>query len=258
MCAKLILLPNLLATSADKAASLPPCVDAVVSNLDGLIAESEKGGRHFLMRHTPHFRDIPIELLSEHKEEVDPLIDLMTGETTWGLVSDAGMPCLADPGARLVTRARKRGITIEAIPGPTSILLALALSGLPAQSFFFHGYPPKKPDERAIWIDSLSSDTTHLAIEAPYRNDHLFRALIDHLPETAHLGYAANLTAPDQIVDLRTVGEWRLAIPTIGKVPAIFMVRRARQRPSRKKGGPASKGRRAPHQARRGHRRRDS
>src|SRR5690606_19465422 len=124
-----------------------------VSKIDGIIAESPKGARRFLRHFSfekfSHISEIPTLLLNEHtheKEKIELLAPLLKGET-WGLVSDAGLPCIADPGSDLVFLARTKGIAIQSFPGPSSILMALQLSSLPAQSFAFHGYAKKKPEE---------------------------------------------------------------------------------------------------------------
>ena len=218
---ELILLPNLLDGQAPLEGSIPPIVHDIIPTLDGLIAENEKAGRHFLMKFTKEFRGIEIRVLSEHTKDLG---ELLTGEGKWGVVSDAGLPCIADPGARLVTLARKKGIAIRAIPGPSSIFLALMLSGLSAQAFTFHGYFPRDPQGRARTIRKLQKNHTHVCIEAPYRNDHLLQGLIDHLPEEARLCVAWNLTAPDQGVVVKRVLQWKKSSITLGKVPAIYVM----------------------------------
>jgi len=123
----LLLLPNLLGDLPEHKAFLPISVDQAVATIDGLIAESEKGGRRFLSRfqHAKKPHEIPIALLNKHNQDYDFLLEpCVTGEI-WGLVSDAGLPCVADPGARLVARARQLGVQVEAFVGPSSILLAL-------------------------------------------------------------------------------------------------------------------------------------
>jgi len=192
----------------------------LVPKLDGLIAESEKGGRHYLKRFSfpegKTFRDIPIKLLSEHTKEsefLELLMPIMQGQV-WGLVSDAGLPCLADPGAKLVFLARQKGIDIEAHMGPSSIVLALMLSGLGAQKFCFEGYLPKEASELTGAIKQLEQraikeGSTHIFIETPYRSQQMLEKLISILQEKMKLSVSLDLTLPSQLVMTKTIKEWR-------------------------------------------------
>ena len=144
------LFPNLLADLESHRDYLPKSVDVAVAKLTGLIAEHEKQGRRFLRRFIfeppKTFRDIPIRQLNEHSTDADKrkLIEEIKQGGCWGMVSDCGMPCLADPGADLVLMARREGIEVETFSGPSSILFAIVLSGLGGQHFTFHGYLPKE------------------------------------------------------------------------------------------------------------------
>lgn len=234
----LYLLPNLLTESQSHASQLPTSVDAAVATLSGLIAESEKAGRHFLRRFTfpspKTFRDIPIRLLNEHSTPSDKraLIEQIKQGGLWGLVSDCGMPCLADPGADLVLMARECGIEVQTFAGPSSILLALVLSGLGAQCFTFHGYLPKDEEPliqelRKIEKLSAADKSTHLFIETPYRNLRLWEKMLTTLDSQTWACVACDLTAPTQHVETHKVGEWkRRPLPDIAKRPAIFLIRR--------------------------------
>ena len=218
---RLILLPNVL---NDEQPTIDSCFTAdviiLVPKLDGLIAESEKGGRHYLKRFSfpegKTFRDIPIKLLSEHTKEsefLELLMPIMQGQV-WGLVSDAGLPCLADPGAKLVFLARQKGVDIEAHMGPSSIVLALMLSGLGAQKFCFEGYLPKEASELTGAIKQLEQraikeGSTHIFIETPYRSQQMLEKLISILQEKMKLSVSLDLTLPSQLVMTKTIKEWR-------------------------------------------------
>lgn len=221
----LILLPNLLSPESTLEASLPSAVSAAVASLSGLIAESPKGGRIFL-RHFGRL-DLPQTLLNEHTtpEEFEELVLLLQKGERWGLVSDCGLPCLGDPGAQLVLRARALSIPVEALSGPSSIPLGLILSGLPAQSFTFHGYLKRDPGELAAQLRALEKiPTTHLFIEAPYRNEKLLTLLIQTLAPPTLLSVAWNLTAPTQGVVTLPIRTWRATPPPpIGKHPTLFL-----------------------------------
>ena len=223
----LILLPNVLGPTDDIHQVLPASVDGAMAKLDGLIAESEGEGRRYLKRFQtkkkPH--EMPIALLNEHtrKNDIDFLLEPLLEGETWGVVSDAGLPCLADPGAALVRRARTLKIPIEAISGPSSLTLALMLSGLPSQTFFFHGYIPKKPEEREQALRSWEKlgGVTHLFIEAPYRNQHTLQACLKALSKKTVLSVATNLTCADESVRTAAVEDWKEI--EIGKKPTVFL-----------------------------------
>ncbi len=234
--ASLILLPNVLHDGEEDIRNVfPPLVQDKVVSLQGLIAESEKEARRYLKRFVfPEgrtFREVPLRLLNEHttpQELQDLLEPLLKGET-WGLISDAGLPCLADPGASLVALARKRGVCIEAVSGPSSLFLALMLSGLSAQKFTFHGYLEREPLKIRAQIKELEKQSlqlrqTQLCIEAPYRSQSLLQALIAELSPSTILSVCVNLTAPDQAVWTLPVKEWKkMTLPEIHKKPAIFL-----------------------------------
>lgn len=217
----LYLLPNLLGP-ADLHTYLPTSVDTAVASLDGLIAESDSGGRrflkHFKTKKKPH--EMPVALLSE---DADFLLEPILAGETWGVISDAGLPCLADPGAKLVAEAHKQNIPLIALPGPSSITMALTLSGLSGQQFFFHGYLPKTPQERETTLKQWENmkDVTHIFIEAPYRNQHTFDACLKVLNPRTHLCVASNLTLPDQFLKSAPIREWQPT--TFDKKPTIFL-----------------------------------
>ena len=146
-----------------------------------------------------------------------------------GLLSEAGLPAVADPGAALVQAAHAMGIVVEPLAGPSSLLLALAASGLNGQSFAFVGYLPVEASARAARIRELESISkrhgqTQLAIETPYRNDALLGALIEHLQPTTRLSIASGLTLPGCRCETRSVQQWRASKgPALGgRLPAVF------------------------------------
>jgi 16S rRNA (cytidine1402-2'-O)-methyltransferase len=236
----LIILPNSLGGPIHDV--LPPEVATAVRTLDGLIAESDRGGRRFLeqfqgLKKPPN--QIPIALFNEHTahptdlSHLDWLLEPIKKGETWGLVSDAGLPCLADPGSSLISRARQQGINVQVFSGPSAPILALLLSGLPAQRFRFHGYPPKAPEARKEWITEVAQIAeTQICIEAPYRNQALWQALVEELPGETLLGIALDLTLPTQEVRVTTVNQWRrelkahngdTPILSLGGRPAVFL-----------------------------------
>lgn len=229
----LLLLPNLLGEYRHAEVFLPASVFKAMQSIDGLIAESEIEGRRYLGRFDTKksAAEIPIALFNEHTPEshLDFLLEPIIAGERWGLVSDAGLPCIADPGSKLVLRATQRGIHIQAFVGPSSILFALMLSGLPGQKFFFHGYLEKDQIKRKDQIKHLISQSrneqaTQLFMEAPYRNRHTLETLLETLPEKAWLCVAWDLTLPTQGVMTQTISQWKkCSLPNLDKKPAIFL-----------------------------------
>jgi len=206
------LLPNILHEESLWRCDLPP--------LQALIAESEKGGRQFLKKFTGQIA-IPIYLLNEHTHDIKSLLELKEEEI--GLVSDAGLPCLADPGAELVFLARKKGIEIKAYPGPSSITLSLMLSGLPSQKFTFHGYLERDPIALQKQLVSFSSHMTHIFIETPYRNQKMLEMILKVRRPHDLLCVCCDLMGPNQQVISKPINEWS-SVSEFQKRPAIFLI----------------------------------
>jgi len=228
----LLLLPNVLGDVKHHALFLPASVDKAVASLDGLIAESATAGRRFLGRFETKkpANEVPIALFNEHTPDadIDFLLEPIRKGERWGLISDGGLPCIADPGAKLVNRANQSGIVVQAFSGPSSILLGLMLSGLPGQRFNFSGYLDKEPANREVQIkelqrESKANQSTQIFIEAPYRNKHLLDSLLKILGDTTQLCVAWDLTLPTQGVVSQSVQRWKKSpLPNIEKKAAIF------------------------------------
>jgi 16S rRNA (cytidine1402-2'-O)-methyltransferase len=229
----LLLLPNLLGDVRHHEIFLPPSVDKAVASLDGLIAESVQAGRRYLSRFetSKPAHDIPIALYNEHTpdKDIDFLLEPIKSGQRWGVVSDCGLPCVADPGSRLVARARLLGINIQAFVGPSSILLALMQSGLPGQKFYFHGYLNKESAERRKEIQKLQKasaieEVTQIFIETPYRNQQMLESLLETLNDDVSLCVAWDLTSPQQGLLSQPVAVWKKSpLPNLSKKCAIFL-----------------------------------
>lgn len=232
--AALLLLPNLLGDNPHHGVFLPASVDRAVQSIDGLIAESESGGRRYLSRFNLDRKpqEVPIALYNKnvHQNDLDFLLEPIINGQRWGLVTDCGLPCLADPGHKLVYRARQLGITVQAFVGPSSIIMSLMLSGLPAQRFSFHGYIDKEPKQRESQIrqlekESKAKDSTEIFMEAPHRNGYTLQALLENLHDQTHLCVAWDLTMPTQGIVCQPIAVWKkMALPNIDKKPALFLV----------------------------------
>lgn len=225
----LLLLPNLLADLKHHQPYLPASVDDAVATLDGLIAESEPAGRRYLGRFQTKkpAREIPIAVYNKNtpSKDLDFLLEPIKSGERWGYVTDAGLPCIADPGAELVFRAKKSGIIVQAFVGPSSIMLALMLSGLPAQEFAFHGYLPAEEAGRAKAIRQHAKTAgTHIFIETPYRNGYTLQGLLDNLSQETLLCVASELTSTQQSVVTQTIAQWKKSpLPNLEKKAALFL-----------------------------------
>lgn len=215
------LFPNLLGQDLDHTLFFPRSIDLAVQTIQGMIAESDKGARLFLKNFKKH---VPITLLND---DVDFLLEPVYKGEHWGFVSDAGLPCLADPGHLLVRKAHERKIPVYTYPGPSSLLYALILSGLPAQRFSFHGYIAKDPEGRAKELKKweLERGVSHLFIEAPYRNMHTYESCLATLNDKTLLCIAWNLTTPDQGIITAPIAYWKKrGVPPIQKIPTTFIL----------------------------------
>lgn len=218
----LILLPNLLSESREWRRFLPDIVKTHVESLNGLIAESESGARRFLSLFDRQKLLVAVYNKKTADDHLDFLLEPLRKGETWGLISDAGLPCIADPGYKLVHRAREMGFRVEAVSGPSSLFLALMLSGLPAQNFHFHGYL-EHSDEKTL--KTLAKGITHLFIEAPHRSSEMLQTLLAVLPETASLSISWDLYSPTQNTLTKKIGQWRkFPLPNLTKKPAIFVI----------------------------------
>jgi 16S rRNA (cytidine1402-2'-O)-methyltransferase len=226
----LLLLPNLLSDTKHHEVFLPQSVDRAVATIDGLIAESESAGRRYLGRFQTKVnpRDIPIAVYND--QDIEFLLEPMVKGERWGFVSDAGLPCIADPGHRLVWRARELGINVKAFVGPSSILISLMLSGFVAQRFSFHGYLPKEPEMRKKAILQLQERAikdkgTQIFIEAPYRNQETLKSLLETLSDETLLGAVWEIGSPDQGLLTAPISQWKkMALPQLKKRNVVFLI----------------------------------
>ena len=213
---------------------LPASNRTVIDSIDYFIVEDIRSARRFLSKAgiSRPIDSLRFAELNEHTApaEVSALFaPLLTG-TDAGVLSEAGLPGVADPGADAVALAHIHGIEVVPLVGPSSILLALMASGLNGQSFAFNGYLPVKPPERVKAIRfferrALTEGQSQLFIEAPYRNVKLMEQLVQTLGDQTRLTVAVDLTAPDERIETRTAGEWRRCrLPEMNRRPAIFII----------------------------------
>lgn len=230
----LYLVPVPLAENAATKTFTPFLVDTI-NAIDTYIVENEKTARKFLKEaglKRPQ-SELVIHDYGKHKRSaslVPYFKELMTG-TDVGLMSEAGCPGIADPGADIVAEAHRRGINVVPLVGPNSILLALMASGFNGQSFTFHGYLPIDKAERGKRIKDLEQmaqkhQQTQLFIETPFRNNSLLEDVLKNAAPQTLLCIACNLTAEDEFVKTQSVAQWRQEKIDLHKKPAIFLLYR--------------------------------
>lgn len=205
----------------------------LASRITLYFCEHEKTARQMLRRMVPGIDLARIELHRLDKDttaaEAESLLKHLSDGRDGAILSEAGMPGIADPGALLVSAAHRSGVTVIPLIGPSSLLLALAASGLNGQSFTFHGYLPVKPAERKQAIKRVEQDAqrtgaAQLFIETPYRNDALLADLLATCSPGTTLCIAIDLTQPGGSAATHRIGDWRKRVPSLGKRPAVFII----------------------------------
>jgi 16S rRNA (cytidine1402-2'-O)-methyltransferase len=233
MAGTLHLLPAGLAEDAPPEAVVPALVLERIRSLDAFIVENSKTARAWLAacKHPRPLREISIAELNEHTrpDAIATLLDPIASGRDTGLLSEAGLPAIADPGAALVAAAHERGITVVPHVGPSSILLALMASGLDGQRFRFVGYLPAESAARRTAIVELERQSargreTQVFIETPYRNEAMLSDLLQACRATTRIAVAAELTSPREWIRVDRVEAWRAKPATVGKRPAIFLL----------------------------------
>ena len=213
---------------------LPPDVVKVAQRLDNFVVESEKSARHFLstIKTIRPVRELNLNLLNEHTEQKDVnalLAPLLAGKDV-GLMSDAGCPGVADPGAKLVELAHQKGIRVIPFVGPSSILLSLMASGFNGQQFTFLGYLPVDKTQRnqklkEIEKRSLTNKETQIFIETPYLNQNMLDAIMSVCQPNTKLCIACDISLTTELISSKTIASWRKSpLPDLHKRPAIFLL----------------------------------
>ena len=213
---------------------LPAANRDVMNSLDYFIVENTRSARRFLSKAGVErpIGELEFRELNEHTaagREVEELVKPLLEGRSAGVISEAGVPGVADPGALVVALCHRRGIRVVPLVGPSSILLAMMASGLNGQSFAFNGYLPVKPDERARAIRAFErrarEGQAQLFIETPYRNVKLAEQLLQLCAPQTMLTVACDLTAPGETILTRSVADWRRSrLPELNRRPAIFIL----------------------------------
>jgi 16S rRNA (cytidine1402-2'-O)-methyltransferase len=229
---KLYLIPTPLGDYAPSQV-LPAPVFEIICGLKTFVVEEVRTARRFLSAAglKGQIEGLDFHELNEHTNpaEVDKLKALFANGNNVGLLSEAGLPAVADPGALLVDLCHREGIEVIPQVGPSSLMLALMASGLNGQSFAFNGYLPVKPEQRKTALRNLEKKSSQLRqsqifIETPYRNDALLADILATCSGHTKVCIAADITLPTAFIKTRTVEAWKRDIPQIGKRPCVFII----------------------------------
>ena len=228
----LYLTPTLLSDNTDPQKVLPPNVIEVIHSLRQFVVEDIRTARRFLSKakHPDSIESLHFRELNEHTsdKEIAPLLPYLMAEDT-GLLSEAGVPAVADPGAKIVCLAHANGITVVPLTGPSSILLALMASGLNGQSFSFVGYLPVKRNERQERLQvlerrSFSENQTQIFIETPYRNMQLLEDILQCCQPDTLLTIASDITGVNEHIMTKSIKNWKKKLPELNKIPTVFLL----------------------------------
>lgn len=211
---------------------LPKQVIQTACSLRCFVVEEVRTARRLLSKYglKGHIDELEFHELNEHtgKDDIRALLGLFAGGDV-GLMSEAGLPAVADPGAQLVSLCHEHGIGVVPMVGPSSLMMALMASGLNGQCFGFCGYLPAKPDQRrqalkTVEKQSRAANRSEIIIETPYRNDSMFADMLEALSPGTRICVAADISLPTQYIRTATVAAWRKDRPEIGKRPCVFII----------------------------------
>lgn len=230
MPATVYLLPTVLSEGATEC--LPVYILPAVKQCAVFFVENERTARRYLKLlwkemviddyEWYNMKDITPEISSAFHQKIKE-------KKTIGIISEAGCPGVADPGQALIAIAQQKGVLVKPLVGPNSILLALMASGMNGQRFQFVGYLPIESSERAKAIKALEAESkqkscTQIFIETPYRNNQLLETLVKTCHPQTQLCVAADLTGKEEMIQTKTVQQWKVALPQLHKRPVIFLL----------------------------------
>ncbi|WP_088324870.1 SAM-dependent methyltransferase [Polaribacter tangerinus] len=232
MIGKLYLIPTTLGET-EPLEVMPLSVKKVVEQIDYYIVENEKSARKFIKKICPKKSQPSLQIMSldKYAEELETrkYLDVCNEGNNVGLLSEAGVPAIADPGATIVKLAHEKNIKVVPLVGPSSIIMAMMSAGMNGQNFAFNGYLPIDKSERKKAIkdlEKLSKDKnqSQIFIETPYRNDKMFADLKAVLSTSTNLCIAADITLPTEFIKTQTILDWKSTPVDIHKKPAIFII----------------------------------
>lgn len=228
---KLYLIPIPIADNALH--TIPDAVIARIHSLRNFIAENARTARRFISSTDPPYQlqDVRVEQFGKYDDVTpDELLKPLLDGIDMGVMSEAGCPGIADPGALLAAWCHEKGFQVVPMVGPSSLLLALMASGLNGQQFTFHGYLPRQKNElasalRRIEKDSVRDRSAHLFIEAPYRNDGIVETMLESLSPGTKLTIAADVTGQDEYIKTLAIAQWKkVRKKSLHKIPTVFII----------------------------------
>ena len=231
----LYMIPCPISDQTDVYDVVPEANRRVMDSLDYFIVENVRSARRFLSKAgiSRKIDELEFVELNEHTvagQAVEAMVKPLLAGRSAGVISEAGVPGVADPGALVVEACHKHNIRVVPLVGPSSILLAMMASGLNGQSFAFNGYLPVKPPERSKAIKALerrahAEKQSQIFIEAPYRNVKLMEQMLQVCAAESKLTVACDITSPEELIVTRTIAQWRkCGVPDIAKRPTIFII----------------------------------
>jgi 16S rRNA (cytidine1402-2'-O)-methyltransferase len=229
----LYLIPTTLGDDASIAYAIPAEINRVINTIDEYIVENEKSARHYLKKLAivKPLQEIILHPLNTRTEQsqVSQYLNAIFQGKNIGIISEAGCPGVADPGAEVVKIAHQKNISVVPLVGPSSILLSLMASGFNGQNFAFNGYLPKERNERIKKIKELEKlifqkNQTQIFIETPYRNMHMLEDLLSNCSGNTMLCIACDITLNTEFIKTKSVSEWKKQLPALNKRPCIFLM----------------------------------
>lgn len=232
MAVKVYLIPNTI--SEDGGAVIPAYIQDIVGQLRYFVVEEEREGRRFLKKLSPQIPLPECVLFAVNEQsspkEIKEVFEQVAGHD-FGILSEAGCPCVADPGAEVVLLAHERNYQVVPLVGPSAILLALMASGLSGQNFAFNGYLPKDREERIRKIKSLekkslTENQSQIFMDTPYRNQHVFDDILMSCDPKTWLSVAVDLTGRAEFIKTLPISEWKKNTRSFAKEPALFIIQK--------------------------------
>lgn len=229
---RLFLIPNYLADD-NPVNFLPELVREQVHHIRHFVVENEKAARALIkkLNLASTQQELTIRLWNEHSkpEDIKDVVELFTTGKDIGVITDAGLPCVADPGADVVKLAHEKNIEVIPLPGASSIFMALMASGFNGQTFTFNGYLPIDKAQRAKKIKQMEADVfgknqTQLFMEAPYRNNQLLNDVITNGNGATRLCIACNISSANGFIKTKTLADWKKQLPDLHKQPVMFVL----------------------------------
>lgn len=215
---------------------LPAYNHDIIVGIKHFIVENIRSARRFLKKveKSIDIDELTFYELNRHTDRkfIGEYLDAIKQGKDVGIISEAGCPAIADPGADVVAIAQQRGIKVVPLVGPSSIIMSVMGSGFNGQSFAFNGYLPVEVPQRIKALKKLETkvwndDQTQLFIETPYRNGKMFETIVNNLKPNTKLCVAAGITCPEEYIKTQTVAQWKKdKLPDLGKIPAIFLIGR--------------------------------